>query len=282
MIPNLGPTRAVSVNMEVMMDIGGRKLSPMYPDNEGYYNNVPIGALGTKTRKDGFYDVDSFVAYMDDTTRPFKIMLDDGGLYGENGHPENLPNTSAENKARNIARARRIDPNNYACFYRSIKTRPLEGNASLIVASLRPFGHGEKQLRDSFADKYINTAFSLRSITKDEYVENICYKRMIELITFDHVGASGYKEATKRFADPTLSNEDVTFTVNDADNQIVYYSLSNEGMGDSPIAEYLKNSGVSILTKKMTIVTAPEYHRLSSIPERQIRNSYYELFGTRE
>lgn len=187
-----------SLNIGVLESLNGFKLKGIEPDERGFFPMV-IGCLGMPTRGKIFYDVQSTLDAMKDTTSRFNICLRDGNLSGEYGHP-------VAEKREDIPRLLRIDEHFLSHYFGSISvdSEPItvEGmEAFPIRATVKPTGpYGdilEKQLRDP----YHNTSFSIRSLCLPISGPNQAYdyRKVQIIVTFDAVHAPGYSITSKRY-----------------------------------------------------------------------------------
>ena len=182
-------------------------------DKDGFYK-VPLGALNVFNESGDFYLEDGVKDLITSKSSVLARRLKSGYLKGEVGHPVYQPGMS---KAQFYARNMKIDLNNTSHHIREIILTPTnkpsgipgKGNIIYIEAWIKPTGPGGPALEKELEDPDINVAFSIRCFTKDEVINGINIKKILQIITWDYVSEPGIKIANK-FS--KLSNEDFTIT----------------------------------------------------------------------
>lgn len=214
----LAPTSKFYFVVESMEVADGKKLMAMKPDDDGYYNNVPLMMLGVPTLNGTMYDSKCIVDCITDPASRFNIMLTSGTLYGEYDHPEFK---SKEDIARLLDIRRQFESHHI----KRVSTVATSDGNTLIVGSIKPTGPYGKYLSEDFQDPNRNTAFSVRSLCEEQRnPKNGQVMRKIRvLVTFDAVGSPGFKQASKRYSPAVerfeLSPEDFPKCVDGTGNE---------------------------------------------------------------
>lgn len=180
-------------------------------DEDGFYK-VTLGALNTFNESGDFYLEDGVNDIIVNKSHTLARRLKAGYLKGEVGHPVYQ---SGMTKAQFYARNMRIDLNNTSHHIREIILTPTDkpsglpgkGNMVLIEAWIKPSGPGGPALEKDLEDPNINVAFSIRCFTKDEVINGVNIKRILQIVTWDYVAEPGIKLANK-FS--KLSNEEIS------------------------------------------------------------------------
>ena len=183
----------VYFSVEVLEYDDHRHLGVPKADEYGYYT-LPIGALNARSRNQCYYDTKSIYDQIMQPTSPFNMMITQGHLYGEYGHPEKdapidrIEEISEKSRSHHIRKV-------YCGEERQDGSIPIYG----VIKPCGPYGH---MLEESIQNKWENTAFSLRSLMKYTWdaKRNAQYRTIVRLVTFDYVGAPGFLQASKRYA----------------------------------------------------------------------------------
>lgn len=255
--------------IETLVVRNGRKMGRLRPDQDGYYNGMPIAALGIVTRNNTYYDVQSFSQELMNTAGNFNNKLRNGQLYGEWGHPP----LAGLSEQMQMARIVDVRESQHSHHIRSIETgATLENGGKLITASICPTGPYAESLRDNFANPCMNTAFSLRAITDSTIKGGVSFRRMKKMITFDAVGAGGYLEASKGFA-ATESFHAFDINLVEVDTAI-FSQASLESFTDSELNEFFGTKSVALEKKILTVTKTKSGQKLNPL---SLRSHYHEL-----
>jgi len=175
----------------------GKKLKAIKPDKDGYFNNFPLAVLGIPTRNKTYYDVSTVVNELISPSSMINIMLTDGNLFGEWGHPYLDPNKPDLTRLMTIIE--KYQAHHFKKIY--VGNEMLVNGGKIIYGDFKPTGPYKDYLLDQLLDPNINNSCSLRSICSEKYDRrtNIRYRSIKRLITFDAVGSGGYEEASKRY-----------------------------------------------------------------------------------
>lgn len=262
MEPCLQDPSHIQFRVDTMMVQDGKTLKAATPDEHGYFVGMPVAGLGFPTRNKTYYEVNSFANCINSPNSTFRRRLNSGSLYGEIGHP-NIAGLTKEEVARRMLN---IDEKNYAVFYRNVYISPekLPNGGKLILADIKPFGPGEDMVRKNFEDPYMNTSFSLRSITQSRPHNGLSYRVMTNLITFDWVGAGGYGEASKRYS-PSLENlESVEdFEIEFESNAIITNEFSLEYLRDTFLNELFHTNKIAQVTQRKSVIIPNKNERVN-------------------
>ena len=216
-------------------------------DSNGYYT-IPVMALKKISSNNTYYDTPSFSTIISDEKSNFKDRLTSGCLYGEWGHPDL---SQYKDKRESFQRLIKVDEDRVSHHIKSLSVED-----DVVEASIRPYGPYGSYLEDSFNTPTINTAFSLRSLTKDtrmkspETDKDVIYKNLVHLTTFDCVLNPGFKEATKMFA---KSLEDLDGIFIDKENDNLSWNISLENINDGLINDLFSTNEIIKIKQSLTI-----------------------------
>ena len=237
-------TDRISVVVETSIIRAGRKLGVVRPDTNGYYT-IPIAVLGTPTDNKTYYDVEEFVGQLQDPTSFINMVLTDGKLYGEYGHP---PIQLMDEKLV-LQRLCMIDEKSVSHHISKIWTgETLASGGKILYALIKPHGPYAEPLRNNLDDPCTNTSFSLRSVTKSRNENGLTKRKMQRLITFDYVTAGGYNEASKRFSPGVETFCDVSLL----DNSFKVTEAAMECFSSSEINDILGATEITVMGTKTT------------------------------
>lgn len=186
------PRNKVYFAVQVLDNMDGKKLKALRPDENGYYD-VCLAMLDATSRNRAYYDVDSLVNEITSNSTIFNMMLTQGNLRGEYGHP---PATSPLERIDQIVEER-VSHHIYKVWTgeRMSNGIPLYGK----IKPAGPFGH---LVEASLLNPKENTTFSLRCLMtqKPDPANNRMYRTVKRLVTFDYVNMPGYAEASKWYS----------------------------------------------------------------------------------
>ncbi len=187
---------------------GINKKGVIKPDGQGYYTMV-VGGLNI-TNSAGLYYLANTAKQIITSSSSFRRRIEDGSLYGENGHPKPLPGMSEEDYFNRIEE---IKESNIIVHYKDIWLeekgfKDKDGSDAIaIMASLTPAGEKAEVLERSLNNPNENTSFSLRGFTKDVFKHGRVERDMRKIVTFDHVTEPGIFIA-KKYNAPSLESFD--------------------------------------------------------------------------
>lgn len=275
MSPILENTDSITFSVEVMTVKNGRKLGRVRPDEMGYYNNFPLSVIGAVSDNATYYTVDSFVNQIKDPKSSFNMLLTDGKLYGEYGHPplEGLKDSEVYTRLARVAEERRSHH-----FKRIATGEKLESGGTLIVGDFKPMGPYGKDLNDELSEPLANTSFSLRSIVGQTINNGVKVRSMKKLVTFDTVFGGGYNQAAKRYCAGT--EHLIDFTLNADINAGKFTEYACENFSDAELNEIFKSSNVQLHKRHVTYVKAK--NGLHFRNDTEMRSAYYELMRNRD
>jgi len=261
-MPALQNVSNIQFRVETLVAKDRRNAGRLRQDAEGYYNDVPVAALGIASQNNTYYDVDAFQKQMTSPDTYINKVLTQGKLYGEYGHPS----IAGMQNAAAIDRLSVIDEKSVSHHFRSISTgESLSGGGKLVVAKLKPTGPYKQALKDSLDDPCINTAFSLRAVTSAEQRGNLSYRVMKKLVTFDAVCAGGYAEAAKSYS-PALESFDVSILPS---GQVMLSQVSLESYTDTELNELFGITEAVKISQVQTLLSKEaSYEFRSSVGKR--------------
>lgn len=247
MVQALQDVSKYQIRVETMVVDRGHQLKRLRPDENGYFNNIPVAGLGYATRNNTYYDIPTLHKELQSPTSLFHQRLIHGQLYGELGHPK----IAGLKKEEAVARLLDIDEKNWAIHIKAVRTseKPLDNGGYLLLADIAPHGAGAAQVRENFESPFMNTAFSLRSITNQEIRNGLSYRYMNKFITFDFVGAGGYLEASKMYT-PAMESFDVTLV----EGAVVFSECAMENFSNDEISEFFGTDTATKVTQTLTVV----------------------------
>jgi hypothetical protein len=195
-------TRRHRVRIGVTTDSVDTNKYNLQQDNDGYYY-VPVGAFNCFNTSGEFYLKEGYMDFIDNPESSFNIDLRAGQLYAENGHPARDFGITDEDYLRRIVD---ISESNRIAHIRSIDYRltdidsgfPGMGNVYIVSAWVKPDGSDiGARLKADLDNPHINTAFSVRSLIKEQIIRGVKTRNVMLLVTFDSVNKPGIPYATK-------------------------------------------------------------------------------------
>lgn len=262
--------------VETLVVHNGHKLGRMRPNAEGYYEHVPMAVLGIQTRNNTYYDVPAFMAQITDPSSMFNIRLRGGQLYGEWGHPDII----GMSDSLALARLADIREDRWSHHIKGLNSGAmLEGGGRIIEATVKPTGPFKESLQDNFDDPCMNTAFSLRAITRAEQRGSLSFRTMRKLITFDAVGAGGYFQASKAFSPATESFDTFDVSLINADTAI-FSQAALENFTSTELNDLFKTNHIQKHTQVVTVVNDLEPRknsRFSRFTEKALNTLYHDV-----
>lgn len=177
-------------------------------DNAGYYK-VTLGAINSFNSAGQFYIADGVKELIEDSSSLLAKRLKGGYLHGEMEHPEYKQGMSKETY---LLRTLKIDMSNVSHHIKEIMFIPTETNSGLpshpktirVMGWVKPWGAKGHLLQQALDNPDQNVAFSIRCLTKDEYIGGVYIKKILQIITWDWVLAPGISIANSW---DTLSTE---------------------------------------------------------------------------
>ena len=215
---------------------GTTKVGKIRCGADGYYDML-AGGFDAYNSTGAFYTWDSAKSHFDKSSH-FRRRVSSGALFGEDGHPIRVPGMTDEEW---IVRILTIHPDRKSHHIKEIEIDPegfknKDGNPIQAVwIRVKPIGPRAQVLADSLENENINTAFSIRCLTKDfvHPFSGVKIKTMQQISTFDFVDEPGITIATK-YNNPslemrTLGQEDV-FTRPNIEAAMAYVRKNHSGM----------------------------------------------------
>lgn len=183
--------------------MGTNKGGVIKPDADGYYT-VILGALDFENSYGAVYPLRSAKEIFKETSG-FMRRLRKGLCRGEYGHPKREVGQDYDSFIRRIMTIEETRLSHHIAEawldYDSVKH-----NGRKIVTiwgKIRPEGPYGSFLKDSLDNPKANVAFSLRSITLDEYINGKLHKNIDDIACWDFVIEPGLSVATK-YNNPSL------------------------------------------------------------------------------
>ena len=177
-------------------------------DSSGYYK-VTLGAINSFNSAGQFYIADGVKELVEDSSSLLAKRLKSGYLNGEMEHPEYKQGMTKE---AYLLRTLKIDMTNISHHIKEIMFIPTETNSGLashpktirVMGWVKPSGPKGHLLQQAIDNPDQNVAFSIRCLTKDEYIGGVYIKKILQIITWDWVLAPGISIANSW---DTLSTE---------------------------------------------------------------------------
>jgi hypothetical protein len=185
------------------------KAGILKPDADGYYTQV-LGGLDCYNSRGEYYVYREVLPLFQESSN-FMRRVRNGYLKGEVGHPKLLPGMTEQQFIRRVVN---IDENNVSHIIRDVwlekdMFKNSDGRPMVaIMGKIAPTGEKGHLLREAFERAGENVCFSIRSFTSDDDIGLICYRAIIEIVTFDWVTEPGIEVATK-FHSPGLESYSV-------------------------------------------------------------------------
>lgn len=185
---------------------GTNKVGKLPKDQYGYYIQ-PLGALNCFNSAGAYYPYEAAKQLFTESA-PFMRRIQNGDLKAEEGHPKPLPGQSEDSYFQRVNTI--VEANVCAHIaevwldFNSIigdNGRPVVA----IMGKVKPSGPFGPALEESYENPRENVNFSVRSFTEDTRSFGIVQKKILEIVTFDHVTEPGIAVARK-FRAPGLES----------------------------------------------------------------------------
>lgn len=189
---SVSPGNKVYFVVQVMDNMDGRKLKALRPDENGYYD-VCLAMLDSTSRNNAYYEVDSIVNEITNPRSVFNMMLTQGNLRGEYGHPS---------ATADLQRIDAILEDRVSHHIAKIWTGERVATGIPVYGKIKPSGPFGHLLESSLLNGQENTTFSLRCLMTErpDQSSNRRIRTVKRLVTFDYVNMPGYVEASKWYS----------------------------------------------------------------------------------
>jgi len=219
----------IHFSVAVLDQLDGHKLKTLKADEHGYFT-IPVAVIGATSRNRAFYEVQSLVDQIKNPNSYFNMMLREGNLRGEYGHPP----IDAD-----LARIQNIFEPKVSHHIRRVYTGESTDKGTIIYAEIKPCGPQGKYLLEHILNPNENTTFSLRCLMQPmaSTTPGVQNRMVRQLVTFDYVNMPGYKEASKWYA-PAQENFvlcDVPLTMDKVYNSSTGKFIGCENWSDDQI-----------------------------------------------
>lgn len=215
---------------------GSSKQGRIRCDPDGYYD-VLAGGFDAYNSTNAFYTWESARPYFEGEKAIFRRRVKNGALFGEDGHPTKLPGMTPQEY---IVRILTVDADRRSHHIKdftidpSLFTNKHGAPIQAVWLRIKPMGARAQVVADSLENPHINTAFSIRCLTKDTVhpYTGIKIKTMLEPVTFDYVDEPGISFATK-YSNPSLEAHSLKSELFDVKTigDAIDYVKSNNGLG---------------------------------------------------
>jgi len=199
------------------------------PDENGYYT-VILGALNVYNSAGEYYKAEGALELFKSSSHLMR-RIESGALYSELGHPKKLPGMTNQDYYNRIIT---LNENNLCGHISEItldhnygKEHPEYNNPDMIaiIGKVKPSGEKANALELSLSNPKENTAFSVRGLTENEYVNGRIERVLTNIITWDFVVEPGIHIANKACS-PSLEDFLVNETIDITLNKKVFKSIS--------------------------------------------------------
>lgn len=226
---------------------GTTKVGKIRCGADGYYDML-AGGFDAYNSTGAFYTWDSAKPHFDQSSH-FRRRVANGALFGEDGHPTRIPGMTNDEW---IVRILTIDPDRKSHHIKEVEIDPngfknKDGNPIQAVwIRVKPTGPRAQVLADSLENENINTAFSIRCLTRDfvHPYTGIKIKSMVQISTFDAVDEPGLAHCTK-YNNPSLEmrelGENDVFTPKHIESAMAYVRKNYDGMESQSIMGSLES-----------------------------------------
>lgn len=199
------------------------KAKAMHPNDQGFYEDVPLLVLGKPSRNGKIYTVESMMKALTDPSSYFVKHLRASALYGCYGHPV----VKSEADLADIAQ---IDMKSISHQVGKVYTKgSTEQENTVVYGWIKPTGVYGKYLKESFEDATQNTCFSLRSLVEriGEDGKGNVIQKVSCLVTIDAVPLGGYAQAAKVY-DPSIESINIPIKKTDTIQELVSQEILND------------------------------------------------------
>jgi hypothetical protein len=185
---------------------GTGKKGVLPKDENGYYT-MPLGALNVFNSAGEYYTLDGARDLFESSSSLMR-RVKAGVLSGEMGHPKPLPGQDLDSYSQRICTLEetRISHHISEVWLDFDSVKDADGKTVIaIMGNVKPAGPFGPALEDSFQNPKINTCFSIRAFTHDDWVAGTKHRVLKQIVTWDAVQESGLAIARKYNA-PSLES----------------------------------------------------------------------------
>lgn len=185
------------------LDLSGKK--GMFKPNEHGYYTMPIGGFNCHNSLGEFYTMEGVDKCMGPSSN-LQRDIANGRLMGEYGHPVQPPGMP---ESEFSIRFQTVDDKETCALLHKVWNDPhiaqskefqeagVEPNTVITMADLKPHGRLWETLQRAFDDPHVNIGFSVRNLSYDRWVNNVCHVILAKIITWDAVIKTGIGAAQK-------------------------------------------------------------------------------------
>lgn len=173
----------------------------MKPDNEGYVDIV-MGSMNDFNSQGEYYAMKGAEKLFEGSSI-FARRIKNGQLFSELSHPSR---EKGQTRREYFNRLLTINDQKVSTHIKSVeldselwKTNrdTMSNGAIAVVGKIKPYGPFASTAMEAINTPSINLAYSVRSFTKNLMEKGVNIKSMVELVTWDQVGAQGIPSANK-------------------------------------------------------------------------------------
>lgn len=177
--------------------IDGKELKK---DDDGYYTII-LGALNIHNSSGEFYEYTKEVKELFEGSSPLMRRINSGYLKSELGHPKPTPGMTTRDY---ISRICRLEEKAICGHIKEVtvteSSRTDNGSnvpIMIVTGKVKPMGPYADTLDRDLSNPDSNTAFSIRSLTKNRVAGGITIKTIKTIVTWDFVNEPGISIANK-------------------------------------------------------------------------------------
>ncbi len=276
----ISPRLPQNLSFRVETMFPGGRVGVVKPDANGIYKGLPMMVLNEETQQRTFYDPQSVVDQITNPAARFNITLKQGKAWGEYGHPTFFGLSDNDKLARLV----HVEEKNASHLFTSIYTDAQSANGTMVVrGDIKPTGPFGNTLKDSLDDPCVNTAFSLRAFVDTRMKpDGQRYRTVKSLVTFDTVGASGYRTTDKAHAIGLESfggDNHHEFDINILENgNLKIDQIALETFSNTELNEIFGVSSVSKIVQSITIVK-PDPTLMEKFPNLYAKGIFNDFFN---
>lgn len=203
---------------------GTGKAGKLRCDPDGYYD-VILGGFNVRNTREALWPWDTSAQFFQPGSTLHK-RVNAMQLYGEWGHPDKQPGQSEKEFLTRVLNVKEDNVSHHIKEYTIEESYKFPGEnggpAVIIYGRVKPFGPRGEILAESLESETQNTAFSIRTLTRDQFDRmQRPIKRIVAMVTWDAVLSPGIAFATKANS-PSLESDIVELC--SADDVIKYYN----------------------------------------------------------
>jgi hypothetical protein len=224
--------------------------------NDNGYREVILGGFNIHNATGDFYPMCEELKKIFSNSSDFSRRINNGQLYGERDHPKILPGMT---ERAFMHRALEVHMDNVCHHIRSVRLdtsgviKDKYGKPAIaVIGDISPSGPHAAELERSFNNSSENTAFSIRSFTKDTIIGGTRYREVHQIVTWDRVLEPGIEDATK-YASPATESYALNTLYNRRISEDTLVRLSKPNIRDKDFALATESASRVVLTAEQLL-----------------------------